>query len=658
MKLYRYGLNTAASLAGLAAITGAAQAAPVDYGAFEDLFNEPVTASATGAPQRATEAPVNMTIITQEDIQRSGATDLPGVLERLASVDVMRFFSGHAEVGVRGYDQPASPRLLVLVNGRQVYLDHYGMTNWDAIPVQLAEIRQIEVVAGPNTALFGFNAVGGVVNILTYDVLNDDVDNVALTYGSNEYRRGSATLTARLNERAGVRISVGGINADSTDADRHFAAGADDPRTRTAAINGAFQLADHVRADLEATYGLDQDRQLSTGGRTTGNDLETSSLKAAVSIETGIGVFDAQVYRNYMDLAIDTIAFDNQITVGSLALLTKPAAAHTLRFAIEGRDNELEVQGDYTIGYKVLSGSGMWSWQINDALALTSAVRVDALALEREGPMVAGYTLTNEDFDREFTEYSYNIGAVYRLSPNDSLRASVARGVQAPSLAEFGFLSAFAPMVIAGDPEIEPTIVQNYELGWDHTLPAIHGRFRASVYHQTNEDLKGLQARFAFPLIAADNIGESDLTGLDLGLEGVRGKLHWDAQLSVRDVNDDVTVPETGPAPPAVAWGQEHRTPENIATLGATWVEGAWEVGADARYVSATEQYVASGPSLNILNLTPIDAHTQINARAAWRFTEDAMLELIGKNLFDDEIDTTGAAALERAFYVRLSANF
>ncbi len=107
-------------LAGAAGLAGQAGADTIDRSALEGLFDEPVTLSATGAPQRVTDAPVNMTIISQDDIRRSGAIDLPGVLERLANVDVMRTSAGQADVSIRGYNGTFSPRLLVLFNGRQV----------------------------------------------------------------------------------------------------------------------------------------------------------------------------------------------------------------------------------------------------------------------------------------------------------------------------------------------------------------------------------------------------------------------------------------------------------------------------------------------------------------------------------------------------------
>jgi outer membrane receptor for ferrienterochelin and colicins len=151
----------------------------IDYGSLEQLFGESVTTSATGSPQRATEVPANMEIITADEIRRSGADNIPDILQFIAGVDVRRYGFAQAEVSVRGYNQQFSPRLLVLINGRQVYLDDYGHTAWQSLPVQLDEIRQIEVVKGPNSALFGFNAVGGVINIITYDPLLDSTSALA-----------------------------------------------------------------------------------------------------------------------------------------------------------------------------------------------------------------------------------------------------------------------------------------------------------------------------------------------------------------------------------------------------------------------------------------------------------------------------------------------
>ena len=103
-----------------------ARAQSVDHGALEQLFGEPVTTSATGKPQKVSEVPANMEIITQEDIRRSGADNIPDILQFITGMDVRRFGFGETSVAVRGLNRAMNARLLVLVNGRQVYQDDYG----------------------------------------------------------------------------------------------------------------------------------------------------------------------------------------------------------------------------------------------------------------------------------------------------------------------------------------------------------------------------------------------------------------------------------------------------------------------------------------------------------------------------------------------------
>ena len=186
-----------ALLAGLV-ICGAALAQAPDEGVLAQIFQAPITSSATGRPQLASEAPANIEIITQDDIRRSGATTIPDALEFLPGVYVRRYGIADVDVGIRGYDQPYNPRLLVLVNGREVYEQAYGDVPWSEIPVQLEEIRQIEVIKGPNSALYGFNAVSGVINIITYDPLTDTINAATVRGGTQSYLSGSVVGTGQI----------------------------------------------------------------------------------------------------------------------------------------------------------------------------------------------------------------------------------------------------------------------------------------------------------------------------------------------------------------------------------------------------------------------------------------------------------------------------
>jgi outer membrane receptor for ferrienterochelin and colicins len=163
-----------------------ARAQSIDYTGLQAIYEEPITTSANGSPQRQSEVPLNMEIVTADDIARSGARTIPEILRFLPGINVTQKTFGQTELSVRGYNQNNTERILVLVNGRQVYTDFFGQVVWDNIPVEISEIKQIEVVKGPNTALFGFNAVSGVVNIITVNPLYDDLKVLEARAGTHE----------------------------------------------------------------------------------------------------------------------------------------------------------------------------------------------------------------------------------------------------------------------------------------------------------------------------------------------------------------------------------------------------------------------------------------------------------------------------------------
>ena len=133
-----------------------------------ELIKEEETVSiASRYEQPISQAPSNVYVITDEDIRQSGATDLPTVLRRIPGLEVMQMSGADFNVSVRGDNQTAANKLLVLVDGRSIYVDVQASVFWKAIPVTLPEIKRIEFIKGPASAVYGFNAFDGVVNIIT-----------------------------------------------------------------------------------------------------------------------------------------------------------------------------------------------------------------------------------------------------------------------------------------------------------------------------------------------------------------------------------------------------------------------------------------------------------------------------------------------------------
>ncbi|MCP9438893.1 MAG: TonB-dependent receptor plug domain-containing protein, partial [Nitrospira sp.] len=131
------------------------------------LLKEESVSTALRREQPISQAPSNVYVITAEDIRHSGAVDVPTLLRRIPGIEVMQVTGADFNVSVRGNNQLFANKLLVLVDGRSVYIDVQGFVFWKGLPITLPEIKQIEVIKGPIAALYGFNAYDGVINIIT-----------------------------------------------------------------------------------------------------------------------------------------------------------------------------------------------------------------------------------------------------------------------------------------------------------------------------------------------------------------------------------------------------------------------------------------------------------------------------------------------------------
>jgi outer membrane receptor for ferrienterochelin and colicin len=147
--------------------TPATGKAPAAAGLKTDAVFDETVVTATNKAQSPLEAPSSTSIITQQDIQLSGITKIPELLRRLAGVEIMEVTGGQSEVSLRGFNQRLSNKVLVLVDGRSVYADFIGATFWQALSIGVEDVRRIEVVRGPGSALYGGVAFNGVINILT-----------------------------------------------------------------------------------------------------------------------------------------------------------------------------------------------------------------------------------------------------------------------------------------------------------------------------------------------------------------------------------------------------------------------------------------------------------------------------------------------------------
>ncbi len=134
----------------------------------EALYLKEETVSiASRYEQPISKAPSDVYVISDDDIKNSGATDIPTLLRQVPGMEVIQTTAVDFNVSVRGNNQLLANKLLLLVDGRSVYIDQSGEILWKLLPVTLTEIKRIEVLKGPASAVYGFNAFDAVVNIIT-----------------------------------------------------------------------------------------------------------------------------------------------------------------------------------------------------------------------------------------------------------------------------------------------------------------------------------------------------------------------------------------------------------------------------------------------------------------------------------------------------------
>lgn len=664
--------GTALLLAAMLGGPAAASEATIDYEALEQLFGEPVTASVTGSPQRESDVPATMIIITAEDIRRSGARDIPGVLRNVPGIDVLRTSNDHADVAVRGYNQAFSPRLLVLVDGRQVYADYYGFTPWSTVPVELADIRQIEVVKGPNSALFGFNAVGGVINIVTYDAIDDDVDAVSFSAGTQGLAQGSAVTTLKIGDSAGVRLSAG--YRDNDDYSTPLAPpdiGVRRGNERNSLhVNAAMNVTDDLRIGLDATYSDVRQAEFSPIYTTTYADYQTSSIKGHAAVDTRIGLLQGSVYSNGIETdsylgasPVPFVTLDNRVTVAQLQSISRLAQRHTVRLSLEYRDNSMETTplGGADVSYDVAAFGGMWEWQIDPSLTLTMAARLDHWSLGRSGSIPPGYGLENQDWNRSESEPSFNGGVVWHATDADTFRLLVGRGVLLPNLLNLGgLLWPLDPFGYAsGVPDLEPTVFDSYELSWDRTLASIPARFRLGAFHGDSRDVIALTggARPADGLFSTPlEVGNSETTGVEASIDGaIADEWHWGLSYKYQDVDDAFN-----PLFPVEATFTdfEHTVPRHIAKANLGWARDPWAADAYVYYQSASSGIVANLAEFGTGLLVPVPDYVTVSARLGYTVNDRIRLALSGNSLTDSEQRQTSAPDVGRAVFVTVTLDF
>jgi iron complex outermembrane receptor protein len=465
----------------------------------EDLMNIQVT-SVSKKEQRLSNAGAAVFVIAEEDIRRSGATNIPDLLRMVPGVQVARIDANAWAISIRGFNTRYSNKVLVLIDGRSVYSPSFSGVFWDQQAVPLEDIERIEVIRGPGAAVWGANAVNGVINIITKSAKATEggllragtgtVDNASglLRYGGTAGNSGSYRVFGQYsriadgvlaNERQGVdgwRRLNGGFRSDwdlgardSLTVEGNVFSNSEG-QTRWPGFSAVLPLEDAFSDTITAR-----------GGDLLGRWNHTLQGGSDMSLQVYADAYrrvDLGVPETHKALDID---FQHHVTWGSRNDIVWGLGYRTTHSGLASQDIS-PVPGGRT--------DSLYSAFVQDEIRITDALRFTA-GSKFEHNAYTGF------------EYEPMLGLTWALNSRQAIWSSASRAIRQPALTDASLDAVIGDIplpgglvervVLRGNPSVKAEQLRDYEAGYRAQLNkrvSVDIAFFASFYRrlETVED--------------------------------------------------------------------------------------------------------------------------------------------------------------------------
>lgn len=622
----------------LATLLGAGAAGAVET-SFIDLPLEELgkleVAAVSRKAQKLSDMPAAVTVLSAEDIRRSGARSIPEALREVPGVNVAQIGSARWAVGVRGAQGRFANKLLVQVDGRSIYNPLFSGVFWEAQDILIEDVERIEVVRGPGASLWGANAVNGVINIVTRK--------------ATATRGGQVSVGA--DSQGGVTTAVRqGVELEGIGTMRVFAKGRDLGRSDTMDGDRASDTAGGwlagFRIDGEGGWMVQGNSYrhsskellpISTaldpsGGFPVSFVFEGSNLLARRSWGMAGGDATLQAYVDHTDARlnaqgngkIDIADVDFQHTLA-------PMGRHELMWGLGARYGHVDFTSsspaftfkDQLVEYRIASAF------VQDEISLVPQTWTLTLGSRFEHS-------TLSDFETQPTAR-----LMWTPTTDDSLWLNWSRAARTPSLGELNanvVLGAQPQPLAPGGvvvlrslpaPNLRPRAerVDALELGYRRTLSS--GSLEAVLFHHdyrrlgatTMGQLDMSSPPFVQPLYRS-YFANACTTGLELAADiNLTATLRLQGSYTVLDTKARRYL---DPAADAAGVAMEGAAPKHWASLHALWSPGG---GHEFDLMLRRVGEVSAGN---------VPAYTSVDARYGWHLGRSFELAVIGQNLFDN----------------------
>jgi len=616
-------------------------------------FDQQVFVTASGAESTVSRVPAIVTLLEREDIESSPAQDIPDLL-RAAGLHVTDLTGARRSfrVDLRGFGATAGLNTLVLVDGRRVNQPDLSGSDWALIP--LHRVERIEVIRSSGAVLYGDNASGGVINIITRA---EGAAGTRVSLAGGGF--GTVTPEASTSGTAGhVTFSVSG-RGHRSDGHRENAA------TEGGDVGGQLVTRLNPQFDLTVSGGYHGDRTGLPGS------LKQSDFAA------GVDRADTITPDDFADVDDGYVTFTPKLQLGDRGHLLVDVSVRKRNSRFFSTFSGGEFTGD--TGIRTVSTAPRVVWLMDTGVlthhlvagAELNSVREDidnttifdgfpsqgVFTLDKSDAAVyvrddlqvgrawvtAGYRYDSADYtfepstpsERSFDAHAGDAGATVALGPMAAVFANVSRSFRYPVLDEqFDFFTN----------TIDTTLVPQRSVGIEGGVRLETGPTRATVSLfrlATSDEIFFNPVGGPFGFGDNENLdGDSHRTGVEIAVSTVARRVRLGGTLALTNTSVDGGVfdGQEMPGVPGVRASLEARLP----------IGDHMEVGLDGSY---TGERHFEGDFVGAFG--DQDDFFLLNARAAYRWGR-ARLRLDLKNLFDQEYSDFGVLGgfpIERAFY-------
>jgi vitamin B12 transporter len=494
--------------------------------------SDSVVVTATLTPEEERELGSATTVITREWIEATGARNVAEALRQVPGLDVVRQGSDGSLVSafLRGAN---SPHVLVLMDGARLNSPYFSGYDFSVLTTE--NVERIEIVRGPFSALYGSDAIGGVIHIFTRPASTAPSGRIALEGGDAGQRRGSAFASAG-SQTFGVS---GSYSHDESDGDRTNS----DWRQDSGSLRLEGRWSDRLRIALEGSL---VDAEVGTPG--------------PIGRETPRARQESR--ENRLQLPISFRPVEGHDATLVLARVASERTYSDPDAGFDSRSNPTTLQArasdSFHAGRHELTAFGSWErWEVDDRSNFGVALEDDRSTLWGAGAQdsiaLGGGTVVTAglryDHHSDFGDAWSPRGTVAWIDPNARWKVRLSGGTafRAPSVGEL-----FYPF--GGNPELRPERVTSWEAGVERYLAG--GRVEVSLFWN---ELRNLIV-FDFVSSLNENVGRARTRGVEVAWrQRIAEGLEVDAGYTWLDAEDRVT-------------GEDLlRRPRHRAFLSASW---------------------------------------------------------------------------------------